>query len=487
MVSKKRIAIYFVALWLMVALSVLWVWYEVLPKGYEQLQIEEVNRFAQAAQAAFNRLATKNDRITKEITVEQQLINATQRSDYAQFDNYFTDDFLHTHLIDGVIVFNNLNQLSYARILDSDEHKLQLSDSLIIILSKIANTSGFVNLANDDYIVSSYSFVGEGEGKVILINHLSDVIKKQFSEQLEGEVVWQYPNFELGNKTSLSITDQSDSYIVSIKLDYVNKVGHSMLLITYPARIRALGRASNAQAIITVLAVGLGLSLLLMILIYRYLGRVELLKNRVRYVAESRNFVVRMNETIKDDLGTVAGYIDDLLNRIELMIEQLNDMANIDAMTGALTRVAGMRVLEKAIQKHKFAPYDLTICFVDIDNLKLINDSEGHNSGDEYIKKITSLIFKNTRMSDTVARFGGDEFIIILPNCTEAMAEFLLERVLSEVEEINNALSRAYPMSFSYGIARYEPDMDILAFLELADQRMYRQKRKAFKFKVETE
>lgn len=484
MVSKKRIAIYFAALWFIVALSVLWVWFNVLPRGYEQLQLEEVNRLAQMAQEQFGRLATKNDRITKEIATEQQLINAVKRADYAVFDDYFTSEFLHTHSIDGVVVFDNRNQLSYARLLDTDGHALQLSEPLANVLAKIVNSSGLVNLASDDYIVASYPFVGEDTGKIILMTYLSEGVKQQLSQALDGELVWQYPNFELGNKTSLSLIDQSDNYIAKIKLDYINKVGHSMLVVTYPARIRALGMAANAQAIMTVVAVGLVLSLLLTILIYRYLGRVELLKNRVRYVAESRNFSVRMNETIKDDLGTVAGYIDDLLNRIELMIEQLNDMANIDAMTGALTRVAGMRVLEKAIQKHKFAPYDLTICFVDIDNLKVINDSEGHNSGDEYIKKITSLIFKNTRMTDTVARFGGDEFIIILPNCTEAMAEFLLERVLSEVEDVNDALSRAYPMSFSYGIAKYEPDMDVLAFLELADQRMYRQKRKAFKVKA---
>lgn len=109
--------------------------------------------------------------------------------------------------------------------------------------------------------------------------------------------------------------------------------------------------------------------------------------------------------------------------------EELLSAASRDPLTGALNRRAGMEELERESSLATRRGASLAVCFADIDGLKSVNDSCGHAVGDELIVRASLAISAALRRTDTLCRFGGDEFLVILPDCGEVEAEALRRRI----------------------------------------------------------
>lgn len=166
-----------------------------------------------------------------------------------------------------------------------------------------------------------------------------------------------------------------------------------------------------------------------------------------------------------------------LVNKIEK--DRVKYFSEYDTMTGVYNRRAGFERLYKI---YKDAPKDggkVSICFIDINGLKDVNDHLGHEAGDELIRSIVSVIKKNIRDTDFVARLGGDEFLIIFHNLDEADAENIWRRIRKGYQAINEAENRKYLISASHGIEefKFSPNEYIDNIINNADEKMYEEKR----------
>jgi diguanylate cyclase (GGDEF)-like protein/PAS domain S-box-containing protein len=170
--------------------------------------------------------------------------------------------------------------------------------------------------------------------------------------------------------------------------------------------------------------------------------------------------------------------IQDITDRKHAEEKLLHDALH-DALTGMPNRLLFMDHLRKALErakrnKHRF----FAVLFIDLDRFKIINDSLGHQAGDELLIEISRRLRSSTRKVDTVARLGGDEFTILLEDLTE------LGRAIEVAERVQQAVSQplvlggqaAYTTA-SIGIALYNPDyQDHAAILRDADTAMYQAK-----------
>ncbi|HDQ14828.1 MAG TPA: GGDEF domain-containing protein, partial [Sediminispirochaeta sp.] len=109
--------------------------------------------------------------------------------------------------------------------------------------------------------------------------------------------------------------------------------------------------------------------------------------------------------------------------------------------------------------------------------LKIVNDNYGHRTGDDYLREVVTLLRRHLRKSDSISRFGGDEFLVILPDCGEEEAQSIFSRMEEDLQSMNRR-GRTYPLSFSYGLVQAEAgdEEDISSLIALADERMYLQK-----------
>lgn len=169
--------------------------------------------------------------------------------------------------------------------------------------------------------------------------------------------------------------------------------------------------------------------------------------------------------------------IKDVTQRIKEK-EKLKRFAYEDNLTKILNRRAGLQELGLLLKKIEIEPFDLTICYIDIDGLKEANDLFGHDEGDKLLKGVAQIFRKNVRDADLLCRIGGDEFLIILPHCDRLKAEEIWKRILIDFELKNEKMVKSYKYAASHGIIQYEPSFksNVIEFITKADKLMYKEK-----------
>ncbi len=174
-------------------------------------------------------------------------------------------------------------------------------------------------------------------------------------------------------------------------------------------------------------------------------------------------------------------YLIDSLIASRIKLQRKIDMYSLDDLTGVLNRGAGIRFLEEQLRASKRKKQPITICYMDIDNLKDVNDRFGHREGDRLIVAIVDVIKRNIRETDQIMRIGGDEFVIIFPDCTTDKSKQIMKRIREKIKEVEfTANGEKFEASFCYGFAEYSKGSHVNtveSLLDMADQQMYKYKK----------
>jgi len=145
-----------------------------------------------------------------------------------------------------------------------------------------------------------------------------------------------------------------------------------------------------------------------------------------------------------------------------------------------LTGVGNRRALDERMSVARDAGRSIAVIAIDVDNLKIINDSYGHACGDEVLRRVGHLLREQSRAEDVVARAGGDEFVVVLDNPDERGARELVERIKAAAERV--AAAEVEPwfgmLRLSIGHATSTDGTPVSDLLSVADQRMYAEKRR---------
>ena len=157
--------------------------------------------------------------------------------------------------------------------------------------------------------------------------------------------------------------------------------------------------------------------------------------------------------------------------------EQLERQANYDGLTGLPNRQLLYDRLNQAVSTQRQI-HSVSVVFIDLDHFKVINDSLGHSAGDEVLRHVAERLRSSVRDGDTVARIGGDEFVLILNDQTKEDVIFrAMKRIISRVSEPMRIGSRELNITCSAGISVHPQDgFDVETLLRNADAAMYRAK-----------
>jgi diguanylate cyclase (GGDEF)-like protein len=155
--------------------------------------------------------------------------------------------------------------------------------------------------------------------------------------------------------------------------------------------------------------------------------------------------------------------------------DQLKVLATVDGMTGLFNRRHFLSLAEIEWSRYQRYRRPMSLVLFDIDRFKSINDSFGHYAGDHVIVQIAEICRQQKRKSDIVARFGGEEFLILLPETELAAAQRVAERLRRKVETSPLAVaSTAISTTISVGIAEADPTMaSVFDLIKLADKALY--------------
>lgn len=177
-------------------------------------------------------------------------------------------------------------------------------------------------------------------------------------------------------------------------------------------------------------------------------------------------------------LGYLVNERERLLNEIRKSEENFRSLSLQDELTRLYNRRGFVLLTEQLFRMAARTKKGVLLLFVDVDNLKSINDGLGHLEGDKALIDIADILRKNVREADVLARFGGDEFAAIINDTSKALPETLSMRIREDLEKFNRDSGKSFRLAVSIGFARYEPDSPrtLEELLEQADKDMYRNK-----------
>lgn len=156
-----------------------------------------------------------------------------------------------------------------------------------------------------------------------------------------------------------------------------------------------------------------------------------------------------------------------------IIIKNLHQQANIDSLTGICNRRCFLTKMP-AIFKMEFP---VSLMMIDIDNFKRINDTYGHSSGDEVLKQLAEILKSNTRKTDVVARLGGEEFAIVLPQTSCENVSKMAENVKKAIEDKTFVFDSVTDnITISIGITTTKGPIHLDGFLKHADGALYKAK-----------
>lgn len=180
-------------------------------------------------------------------------------------------------------------------------------------------------------------------------------------------------------------------------------------------------------------------------------------------ISESENIIRNMEHSLNKE-------VKKRVFEIEKSNERLLEMSKTDMLTKAFNKITILNIIERLISNKKIEVF--SIIMFDIDNFKVINDSLGHVTGDLCLKTLANIASGNIREVDYLGRYGGDEFIIVLPTLGFSEARFVAERFKKKVNETSNPR-----FTVSIGISTYPDDgQTVNELISVADRGLYKSK-----------
>ncbi len=188
-----------------------------------------------------------------------------------------------------------------------------------------------------------------------------------------------------------------------------------------------------------------------------------------------------LENRVKERTAELAKTVEILNENIaerKRMEEQLYNLSITDELTGLYNRRGFYTLAEHRLRLAKQQEIGLLLLYADMDNLKEINDTLGHEEGDKLLKEAANILKSTYRDSDIVARIGGDEFVVFPVGTTEDHIGMLTSRLQKNIEIYNTQSNSGYKLSISIGVSAYDPESvnTIDGLLSEADKLMYKQK-----------
>ncbi len=196
----------------------------------------------------------------------------------------------------------------------------------------------------------------------------------------------------------------------------------------------------------------------------------------INILAASTEKALRRTMDLEARLAESSKEIDELRDQVQ----EARTEAMTDPLTGIANRNAFDRQLYRACERARKDRTPLSLLLIDIDHFKRFNDKHGHQVGDAVLRKLASALTSSIKGRDTAARWGGEEFAIILPETRDENAAKLAETIRHGVNQVplkDGATGRTYgSVSISVGVTSYRSGEDLGTLLKRADEALYRAK-----------
>jgi diguanylate cyclase (GGDEF)-like protein len=353
---------------------------------------------------------------------------------------------------------------------------LEKSKTNIMLLKQIANDFTFATLSSEpDFLESTYIYHNQ-----ILDNlaHISKLTGINITLYRKMYLDYYHFTFDLSNQMIEKGT-QADRKMEDV-LTYYQHTNQNFNLLNQ--KVKQLisyntDKVSHSLNRFHTNVVLFGILLYLTIALITLFVYKQLRDNFMKLISEiaslrqSGMIKEKLVEFSKNEFGMLTQELNAVFADFNEAYQNLENIANKDKLTQLYNRVYADKVIQELIQQHKY--FGIILC--DIDHFKRINDTYGHLTGDEVLKKFAALLTLSLPESDVVSRWGGEEFLLLIPECQKI--EILMQHTEAVKKRVtSHHFDKVTKVTASFGITIHQPDMDFQETMSRVDIALYQAK-----------
>ncbi len=367
------------------------------------------------------------------------------------------------------------------------------------------NVSGFIMYQENPVLFSVHHILasenkGPARGYVIIYRIADDTFWRQISEKTRT-TVYGNATLQMGNETADNVLfrqiNQADKIDIYITMNDVYGTPAFSLALETPRRMYNYGKERLWQLMVLAILFVCFTTMFFLFILHNMLDRrIGAIDQFMHSILNTQNLSARLKLAGNDELARVAATMNAMLDKIEksnqeneelyqltqyeirerMLIEQnLRYQGTHDVLTGTYNRA----YFEDRLAKLEGTDCSIGIIFCDVDGLKLINDSLGHERGDQVLKTVAKVMEESLPPDAVIARIGGDEFIVLLQNVTSGQMKVIIDHLRTMIEQSHSdSLKEIFSIAMGWaatnqGILTKE---QIEMTVKRADDNMYRQK-----------
>lgn len=305
---------------------------------------------------------------------------------------------------------------------------------------------------------------------------LRERLAKEFSGNEVAQTLATVAKIAAEGKLPQKLDAQTWWSMATVAVDRLKVVeDHSLHLIEKKAELELTQlRSAMRLGVIITLAIGLiavimavSATVALLRALDRALGSMEL-------IAASQDFHIRIPADTPDEIGRISRSFNQLLDIAERLLKEKDYLATTDPLTGINNRLRFAKVLADEAERKRRSETPMALIMFDVDHFKRINDTYGHNVGDEVLKELANLVSSQVRTTDFFGRWGGEEFVLLLrdDDCEAAMAAAEKLRTLIA----NSSFPYVNKLTCSFGVAAWMPGDTEASLVARTDKALYESK-----------
>lgn len=414
-------------------------------------------------------------------------------------DNNFIDENLSGDILDGLdldylYIFNDSGTLLYDQMRSESGKSTAMDIAALDTFKDYPDQTGILSIG-DQLVIFSAMRITNNEGTAAPKGFMG------FAKRIDSDSIELF-NIETSMDFSTEkvvLSSENQSGFISGHFDISSRLQHSqdnysdlkfvlpilnsnqslVLTANLENAIQRLGVRFTYIAVFLIFLILSFFAVLLNIAFERVvINRLLELNGQIAFIRKSRSTKERLSSKGYDEIGELGENINLMLEEIDEIHTELSKLAAYDDMTGVYNRRIGLDILDGLIKSFKNSEATFSVIYLDVDNLKSVNDQFGHSTGDEMITDSIKLVLDTIPDPRYVVRLGGDEFLVILKNHDLEKAKSIEKKIVLAIDQFNQISNKVYSLSFSMGVIEYEKTMQLEEILELADKEMYHSKEK---------
>jgi len=378
-----------------------------------------------------------------------------------------------------------LTELGYAKEISHQLYAaiclLKARENLGILRASISRFYETGELSQDDFLDISYkygAFIDKYDYFEFHIDKtsykfLKDSLNKESLSTVRAQIVNITREQKALPNTSLTLWWQDVTSIM-------NSMKEVETIVFQQIKKNSLNTISTNQKhlywyIVTALIALVLITILTTSTVVRILKALSALISSLNEVERTQDFGLRVHTESKDEFSQLGYSINKLLDYVDQILKEKDTLASIDLLTSVMNRRSFIKIATREIERSNRYENPLSLIFCDIDNFKNINDTYGHNVGDNVLKSFAQAISKNIRKSDFIVRWGGEEFIVLAPQTDKDQATELAENLREIV--MNLSIPKIKNLTCSFGVVQIKKDESLEELSNRADKAMFRAKK----------